>query len=256
MRLMPAEERNAMFAVYAFCREVDDIADDEGLSREKYARLQEWRSEILHLFDGQPAHPITFALSYPIKRFGFSKEDFLHVIEGMEIDSNDGVRMADMCALRNYCDKVSCAVGRISVRVFGLRRDLGDRLAKALGEALQLTNILRDLLEDARVDKLYLPQTLLDAHHVVKANPVNVLSDSEIPSVCEDLAQIAQSRFDAAAEILQCCPHRSVRPARLMMESYHIILQKLMARGWYRLEEEVRLSTINKLWLILRYGLI
>ena len=246
-----------MFAVYAFCRDVDDIADDDdSASEDKHARLQEWRNEIANLFSGSPKHPIALALANSALQFGLSEDDFLLVIDGMEMDVAGSVRIADMDELRHYCDLVACAVGRISARIFGLPQDLGDALAAALGEALQLTNILRDLDEDARVDRLYIPQTLLNAHGVVATKPSEILTDPAISDVCEDIAQIAQNRFDEAAIILALCAHRPARPAIIMMESYRCVLQRLRRRGWLHIEGRMSLSVIQKLWIIFRYGII
>jgi squalene synthase HpnD len=256
MRLLPAARRKAIFAVYAFCREVDDIADDDGASGEKHARLQEWRDEIDCLFSGRPIHPIAPALSDAVRRYGLSKDDFLLVIDGMEMDAKGSVRIADMDALHVYCDLVACAVGRISARIFGLPQDLGDPLAAALGEALQLTNILRDLDEDARVDRVYLPQTLLRAHMVEKSDPLAMLADPAISDVCAEMMTVARQRFDEAAAVLKRCPRRRARPARIMMESHRRVLDRLIQRGWIRLEERVSLSMKQKLWILFRYGLV
>ena len=245
-----------MFAVYAFCRTVDDIADDDSVGEDKRARLQGWRNEIANLFSGQPNHPIALALANSALQFGLSEDDFLLVIDGMEMDVAGSVRLADMDALRHYCDLVACAVGRILARIFGLPHDLGDALAAALGEALQLTNILRDLDEDARADRLYIPQTLLRAHHVVETEPLAILTDPAISDVCEDIVQIAQSRFDEAATILARCARRPARPAIIMMESYRRVLERLRRRGWLHIEDRVSLSVFQKLWIILRYGII
>ena len=256
MRLLPRVQRTAMFAVYAFCRDVDDIADDDSASDEKHARLQQWRNEINCLFAGKSKHPIALALANSALQFGLSEDDFIRVIDGMEMDVAGPVRIADMDELRRYCDLVACAVGRISARIFGLPQDLGDALAAALGEALQLTNILRDLDEDARINRLYIPQTLLRAHRVVASEPRAVLTDPAISDVCEDIVQIVQIRFDEAAGVLARCPSGAARPAIIMMESYRRVLERLKQRGWLHLEDRLSLSVIQKLWIILRYGII
>jgi phytoene synthase len=256
MRLLPAERRQAMFALYAFCRAVDDIADNAGRSDEKRTRLQQWREDIGRLFTGQPIHPVAQALVDPVRHFGLSKEDFLLVIEGMEMDAHDTVRIADMDALRDYCDHVACAVGRLSARIFGLPQKQGEELAEALGQALQLTNILRDLDEDARAGRLYLPQSLLTAHGVAAAKPVAMLADPAISGVCEEMARVARRKFDDTAAILRSCERRRIRPARLMMESYRRVLDRLMRRGWHRRNERMSLPLMQKLWIILRYGLV
>ena len=256
MRRLPADQRNAMFAVYAFCRQVDDIADDPGEEADKLARLAEWRREIESLYAGRPQHPVGRALAAPVVRFGLDKEDFLAVVDGMEMDASRVLRIADMDHLRLYCDRVACAVGRLSVRVFGIDDETGARVARVLGEALQLTNILRDIGEDARRDRLYLPQDLLRAHGITETDAGAVLAHPNLPGACAELAGIAQRRFDEAAAILVKCDRRRMRPAIMMMEAYRRIFLGLSRRGWRDLDRPVSLSRAEKLWVLLRYGVI
>jgi phytoene synthase len=245
-----------MFAVYAFCRQVDDIADDPGEEADKLARLAQWRREIESLYAGRPQHPVGRALAAPVVRFGLNKEDFLAVVDGMEMDAAGSLRIADMDHLRLYCDRVACAVGRLSNRVFGIDDETGARLARALGEALQLTNILRDIGEDAGRDRLYLPQDLLGAHGITETDAGAVLAHANLPGVCAEMAGIAQRRFDEAAALLANCDRRRMRPAIMMMEAYRRIFLGLSRRGWRDLDQPVSLSRAEKLWVLLRYGVI
>lgn len=256
MRLLPAEKRRAMFAVYAFCREVDDIADEPAHLENKLARLQEWRDEIDRLYEGRASLPVARALVGPVARFGLKREDFLTIIDGMEMDAAEQVRVADMAELKLYCDRVACAVGRLSVRVFGIDAGNGDRLAQSLGQALQLTNILRDLDEDAERDRLYLPGDLLRSHGIVATDPQAVLVDPALPKVCAALAEIAAGRFDEAAAIVAGCDPDKVRPAAMMMEVYRRTFLKLRARGWQPPRRRVSLPKLEKLWIVLRYGFV
>lgn len=256
MRLLPAHKRRAMFAVYAFCREVDDIADEPAHLENKRARLQEWRDEIDRLYDGRASLPVARALVGPVARFGLKREDFLAVIDGMEMDAAERVRIADMAELMLYCDWVACAVGRLSVRVFGIDAGNGDRLAQSLGQALQLTNILRDLDEDAERDRLYLPGDLLRSHGIVATDPKATLSDPALPKVCAALAEVAARRFDEAATIVAGCDPDKVRPAAMMMEVYRRTFLKLRARGWQPPRRRVSLPKLEKLWIVLRYGFV
>jgi squalene synthase HpnD len=256
MRRLPAARRNAMFAIYAFCREVDDIADEPGEEAEKNRRLDEWRGEIERLYAGDPQAVISRALASPVARFGLGREDFLRVIDGMKIDARDTLRIADMSELEDYCDRVACAVGRLSNRVFGVDAETGDRVAAALGEALQLTNILRDLAEDAARDRLYLPLSLLRAHGIDEEDPAKVLAHSNLPKVCVDIADRARRRFDEAAALLGRCDRAQMRPAVMMMEVYRRIFERLVARGWSSIDKRVSLSKAEKLWVVFRYGII
>jgi presqualene diphosphate synthase len=253
MRFLPLEKRQAMFAVYAFCRQVDDIADEPGQIAAKQQALGGWRQEIERLYDGMAEWPVAAALLRPVERFDLRKEDFLAVIDGMEMDAAHSIRIADMEELHRYCDRVACAVGRLSVRVFGVPQPTGDALASALGQALQLTNILRDLKEDARRDRLYLPAALLRSRGVaVGSDAEAVLRHSAIIGACEQLSGLAARRFEEAASLSAVCDRRQIRPAVIMMEVYRRTLERLNGRGWGRWAEPVSVSSAEKLWVALR----
>ena len=160
MRILPRDQREAMFQIYSFCRQVDDIADSDGPRPERLAALQQWRDDIDALYHGSPP-PRVQDYAASVKRFGLKREDFLAIVDGMEMDVPQDIRAPDMATLDLYCDRVASAVGRLSVRVFGLPEDDGIQLAHHLGRALQLTNILRDIDEDATLGRLYLPRESL-----------------------------------------------------------------------------------------------
>lgn len=256
MRTLPEAKRRGMYAVYAFCREVDDIADEKGTFADKLARLDEWRGEIGRVYGGGPRHPVTWALAGPIADFGLRETDFLTVIDGMEMDAGDSVRIADMEALALYCDRVASAVGRLSIRIFGEPGEPGQRVAQSLGQALQLTNILRDLHEDAGRDRLYLPDRLLRAHGIPDGEADRVLAHPSLPAVCRALADLAEQRFDETDRALEACDRRRMRPAIVMMEVYRQLLKRLVARGWRRLDVRVKLSKAEKLWIAFRHGMM
>ncbi len=257
MRLLPPAKRHAMFAVYAFCREVDDIADDERPLDAKRRDLGRWRDEIEALYAGRPGQPVSRAIRPSVGEFGLRREDFLAVIDGMEMDADPHVRMRDMAELSLYCDRVACAVGRMSVRIFGVAQPEGDLLAAAEGDALQLTNILRDLKEDAVRGRLYLPADVLARAGIDDlADPERVLADPRITGICEDLADLARRRFAEAAALLARCDRRQVRPAIIMMEVYRRTLVRLVRRGWRRWAEPVAVPSAEKLWVALRHGVM
>jgi phytoene synthase len=257
IRMLPEDKRRAMFAVYAFCREVDDIADEPGECEVKSARLEAWRQELSRLFAGSATTPTSRALLPAVRRYGLHREDFEAIIAGMEMDSVARLRIVDGAELDLYCDRVACAVGRLSIRVFGSETATGDELAAALGRAMQLTNILRDLQEDARRDRLYLPADMLAAKGLHNIDDLDaVLSHPAAAAVCEHLARVASTYFDDAAAILARCEPHQVRPARIMMEVYRRTLRRLMLRGWQRWSEPVSVSRLEKLWVALRYGVM
>jgi len=254
MRLLDADRRRAMYAIYAFCRLVDDIADDEGASEDKRRGLAQWRREIAALYAGSPIHPVTRALAGPVAAYGLKQRDFLAIIDGMEMDGAAAVRIDDMAALETYCDRVACAVGRLSNRVFGIDDSRGDVIATALGQALQLTNILRDLDEDADRDRLYLPLDLLKRHGIDTIDAKAVLGHPRLGDVAGELADIAQGRFAEADAALKQCDRRQMRAAIIMMEVYRRIFGRLLARGWHRHGEAVGLNRLEKIWIMLRHG--
>jgi len=255
MRFLPRDKRQAMYALYSFCREVDDIADEGGAPEEKQCRLAAWRVEIDRLFEGRASHPISRALAGAVARFDLRKVDLLALIDGMEIDAADAVRIADEADLALYCDRVACAVGRSSNRIFGVEPAKSDPLAKALGDALQMTNILRDLFEDAGRDRLYVPLTLLRRGGVPEdADPYRVLAHPRFPEVCSALLAMTHRKYAEARSILASCQRGVVRPAVVMMEVYFAILRRLEARGWQHLDKPVRVPKLAKIWIVLRYG--
>ena len=256
MRRLPEEKWRAMFAVYAFCREVDDIADEPGAIAEKLRRLGVWRDEIERLYAGNPTFPVTRGLVLPVSLFGLRKEDFLAVIEGMELDAAEALRIADADELWWYCDCVACAVGRLSNRIFGIGEEMGNCVAGVLGQALQLTNILRDIHEDAERDRLYLPAVLLARHGVPDGALPAVLAHPNLAQACAELAETVERLFAEADILLADCDRRQMRPAVMMMEVYRRIFQRLVRRGWRRLAEPVTLSKLEKVWVLVRHGMV
>jgi squalene synthase HpnD len=256
MRLLPRPKREAMFAIYAFCREVDDVADGAGPRAAKRQALLAWRDEVATLFEGRPAHPTTRALQAPIERFDLPRAEFLAVIEGMEMDAEERMRAPAIAELERYCRCVAGAVGMLSVRVFGARGPDTEEGAVALGEALQLTNILRDLKEDAARGRLYLPRELLAAESIETAEPARVLAHPALPRVCDALALRAMGDFARAARWLAGAERSTVRPALVMMHVYRHTLERVLARGWRDLDRPVRVSPALRLWLALRHGLL
>ncbi len=258
MRLLPREKREAMFAVYAFCRAVDDIADGPGTPEARAAALAEWRDEIDALYAGRPGRPLTRALAGAVARFGLRRGDFEAVIDGVSMDAAPGMVAPDFARLERYCARVAGAVGLLSVRVFGCTDPRADDYALALGHALQLTNILRDVAEDAEDGRLYLPAELLDAAGIETRDPRAVVAHPALAKACAALAEIALRRFDEARTTLATLPaadRAALRPAVVMMAVYRRLLDRLMRRGWRRIEAPVTVPRAEKVWIALRYGM-
>ncbi len=256
MRLLPEKRREAMYAIYAFCREVDDIADDNNPPSEKQAALDEWRREIDRIYAGTPTLPLGRVLAADARQFRLRREDFIAIIDGMAMDAERDIRAPSLAELDLYCDRVASAVGRLSVRAFGDDSPAADRVAHHLGRALQLTNILRDLAEDAERGRLYLPRDLLVDVGIIATDPASVLHHPNLGDACDALAEIAEKHFADARGAMAQCARRAMRPARAMGAVYHAQLVQLRTRGWARFAEPIKLSKPKKLWIALRYGLI
>jgi presqualene diphosphate synthase len=255
MRMLPHDRRHAMYAIYAFCRIVDDIADGEESFDKKRADLSKWRHNISDLYHDQTDSAITRVLAAAVTRFQLRSEDFLAVIDGMQMDAETVIIAPDMATLDLYCDRVASAVGRLSVRAFGDASAAADRVAHSLGRALQLTNILRDIKEDAERGRIYLPLEYLRDSDVI-IDPALIVSAPRLPEVCDRLAKLAHAYFQEAWEAMDQCDPTAMKPARLMGATYDAILSLLEKRGWQRLEDRVSLPKWKKLWLACRYGLL
>jgi phytoene synthase len=255
MRILPRAQREAMFQIYSFCRQVDDIADSDGPRSERLAALQQWRDDIDALYQGQsPVRLRDYASS--VRRFDLQREDFLAIVDGMEMDVPQDIRAPDLATLDLYCDRVASAVGRLSVRVFGVPRDDGILLAHHLGRALQLTNILRDIDEDAVIGRLYLPLEGLLHAGITRFDPLKVISDPALPKACAALVERARAHFEKADEVMGRNARRVVRAPRIMSKYYRAILELLVARGFALPRTPVRLNKMARIAIVLRYAFI
>jgi phytoene synthase len=252
MAILPRERREAMYALYAFCREVDDIADDSPTHEASAVGLQRWRERISSLFHGKAEDTITSALLPAVERFGLIESDFQAIIDGMAMDAAGAICAPDMATLDLYCDRVASAVGRVSVRMFGDSSANAMDVAYHLGRALQLTNILRDLMEDAARGRLYLPEELLAKHNIASREPKAVLRDPNIRPVCRELAQRARGHFRSADAAMQSCIPAAMRPAKIMRAYYGAILDRLVAHDWRDMSMRASLPKWQKYWLVLR----
>ena len=255
MRILPRKQRDAMFQIYNFCRQVDDIADSDGPRPDRLAALQQWRDDVDALYQGRPPERLKDYVS-SVRSFGLKREDFLAIIDGMEMDVPQDIRAPDMATLDLYCDRVASAVGRLSVRVFGLPENDGILLAHHLGRALQLTNILRDIDEDAGLGRLYLPREGLLHAGITGDDPVKVIVERTLPKVCLPLVERAKSHFEQADEIMNRNSRRLVRAPRIMSKYYRAILELLIARGFAAPREPVRVNKMAKIAILLRYAII
>jgi len=255
MRLMPKAERDAMFAIYAFCRAVDDIADDgEGTRPERAERLAEWRRDLDALYKGGRPSLSAFLAPY-VHSYQLRQEDFLAVIDGMEMDVDRDIRAPDLSTLDLYCERVASAVGRLSTKVFGMDDGPGFELAHHLGRALQLTNILRDLDEDAGIGRLYLPRDYLVQAGITTDDPTAAIASPAVDQTCRAVARDAHKHYQAAAAVLAKGPKGQLRAPRLMGAVYSAILSKMEKQGWAPPRTRAKIGKSELLMIVLRHGL-
>jgi squalene synthase HpnD len=254
MRLMPKRERDAMFAIYAYCRRVDDIADDGlGTRAERHERLEAWRYDLEALYSGQKPQRVAF-LAPAVAQFGLRKQDFFTILDGMEMDVAEDIVAPDLATLDLYCERVASAVGRLSIKIFGMEEGPGFELAHHLGRALQLTNILRDIDEDAGIGRLYLPREYLFAAGFKSLDPRMVVSDPRVDGVCRAVAALAHQHYDKAQAILARKPKGRIATPRLMGAVYREILKATEAQGFIPPRKRVSLSRGKLAALLLRVG--
>jgi squalene synthase HpnD len=255
MRILPRAQREAMFEIYSFCRAVDDVADAPGDRAMRARQLQQWRDDIEALYAGKPA-PRLGALAHAVREFGLRREDFLAVIDGMEMDVTGDIRAPDWKTLDAYCDRVASAVGRLSVRVFGMNEPDGLALAHHLGRALQLTNILRDLDEDAAIGRLYLPREALEEAGIPSGEPAAVVGHPAIGLACASVVTRARKHFAEADRIMACSPRRAIRAPKIMSVAYRHILDALVARSFAPPRRPVRLGKLRLVLIALRHAVV
>jgi len=251
MRIMPARQRQAMFEIYSFCRAVDDIADNGGPQELQIARLQRWRADLDAIYAGAP-RPRLQHLVEAIHAFGLRREDFMAVIDGMEMDVLSTILAPDWATLDLYCDRVASAVGRLSVRVFGMEEAAGLALAHHLGRALQLTNILRDIDEDAGIGRLYLPLEALRGAGIDTNVPGDAVNHPAIGRACAPVAERAEGHFREADLIFASSPRAATRTPRIMAAGYRLILSQLLARGWEAPRARVKLRRSSLIFILMR----
>jgi phytoene synthase len=248
---LPPERRRAITALYAFCREVDDVVD-EGLEPQvAAAKLAWWRSEIAALFAGEPHHPVTRALEPHREKFGLSAARMQEIIDGMEMDLRQ-TRYLDWAGLEAYCYRVASVVGLLAAGIFGYRDERTLEYAKNLGIAFQLTNIIRDVGEDARKNRVYLPIEDLSRFGVPAAD---ILRSQETPafrSLMAFEAERARGYYEKAMAALPPADRRSQRPGLIMAAIYRALLDEIQREGFRVLTQRTSLTPLRKLWLAWR----
>lgn len=245
---LPPEQRKAIVALYAFCREVDDVVDECNDSSVARTKLAWWHAEIDRMFDGKPDHPVTRALAPHLQSRQITAERLHAVIAGMEMDL-DQSRYLDWPGLRTYCWHAAGVVGELSAGIFGYADDSTLKYADKLGLAFQLTNIIRDVGDDARRGRIYLPIDELQKFDVKASEILNSQHSERFEKLMQFQAQRARQYYREAMQALPEVDRRKQRPGLAMAAIYHALLDEIERDGWHVLEQRISLTPIRKLWL-------
>lgn len=250
-RLLPREKREAMTVLYAFCREVDDVVDECSDAAVARTTLNWWRAEVANIYAGNPQHPVCQALVPVVRRYQLAEEYLLEIIDGMAMDLEQP-RYADFKSLQLYCYRVASVVGLLSAEIFGYQDRRTLKYAHDLGIAFQLTNIIRDVGEDARRNRIYLPMDEMQQFGVTAAD---ILQGRETEGFQKLMAfQIERARryYDQALDQLPAVDRKAQRAGLVMAAIYRATLDRVEASGCHVLRERVSLTPTYKLWLAIR----
>ena len=245
------ERRRAITALYAYCREVDDIVDEVSDPSIAHAKLAWWVQEVDRLFSGSAQHPVSRALAPHLGSFGITRTRLLQIIEGMQMDLQQ-TRYLDYQSLQRYCHLVAGVVGEISAGIFGATVETTLSYARALGQSLQLVNILRDVGEDARRGRIYLPIDDLQRFDVKATDLLNARYVDGFTALMGFEAQRARSLYRDALALLPEADRRAQRPGLIMGAIYLSLLDELEHTGFRVLHQRIALTPLRKLWIAWR----
>jgi len=247
---LPPERRRAITALYAFCREVDDTVDDTADGSIARIKLAWWRSEVSSMYapEGKPTHPVMLALQPHLAAYDLKEAHLLAIIDGMEMDL-DQSRYLDYPGLRKYCWHVAGVVGILSASIFGVTDPQTLQYAEKLGLAFQLTNIIRDVGEDARKGRIYLPVNELQQFGVTAADLLNARHSEKFEALMKFQADRARTVYDEAFALLPKADRRAQRPGLMMAAIYRTLLDEVERDGFHVLSQRISLTPLRKLWL-------
>jgi phytoene synthase len=245
---LPVERRRAIMALYAFCREVDDVVDECHDSALAATKLAWWRTEVDRVFDGSPQHPVGLALRDAIGKFDLPREQLLEIIDGMEMDLQQS-RYLDFKGLSLYCYRVASVVGLLAAEIFGIRDRQTHKYAHDLGMAFQLTNIIRDVGEDARRGRIYLPVDELKQFNVPAADILNARYTDNFRALMAYQAERAEKYYAQAFAQLPAVDRKSQRPGLIMAAIYRTLLDEIRRDDFQVLHQRISLPPLRKLWL-------
>lgn len=245
---LPPERRRAITALYAFCREVDDTVDETSDGSVARIKLAWWRTEVSNMYKGTPTHPVTQALQPHVAAYKLEEQHLQAIVDGMEMDL-DQSRYLDYAGLQKYCWRVAGVVGILSASIFGYTNPQTLAYAEKLGLAFQLTNIIRDVGDDARKGRIYLPVNELQQFNVTAADILNFRHSEKFEALMQFQAERAQRTYDEALALLPKEDRRAQRPGLMMAAIYRTLLDEIQLDRFHVLNQRISLTPLRKLWL-------
>lgn len=245
---LPAAQRAAITAFYAFCREIDDVVDDASDPGVASAKLAWWRAEVAQAFAGRASHPVLQALMPLAPDYGITQEPLLAVIDGCQMDLQQS-RYLDYPGLQRYCHLVAGVVGEVAARIFGQTQPQTTLYAHTLGQALQLTNIIRDVGEDARRGRIYLPMSELKQFDVTAQEILGRSYSERFTALMRFQAERAHSLYNQALAALPAADRRAQKPGLMMASIYRALLREIEAEQFQVLHQRIALTPLRKFWL-------
>ena len=254
MRFLPLAKRNAMYTIYAFCRHLDDIVDGDSDMAEKVELIDAWREELNNIYDKKaPVTEIGRKIYKNCMRFKLPKEELSRLIEAISMDIPNPIQAPSLEDLYRYCRGVAGVPGSLSLRIFGCQdEELIAQLSDSLGTALQITNILRDVKEDALLNRLYIPREFLEKAGITSRDPLTVVVDKNLAIAREELAQIAIANFNRAQELIAKLDKKTARHVRMIERIYRRYFDMMQKRGWEIISPKPKLGKLSKLSIALR----
>lgn len=254
MRLLPKAKREAMYTLYAFCRHIDDIVDGDADISEKLELIQAWREELDNIYDKKtPATEIGRRIYKNCMRFKLPKHEFIKLIDSISMDIPTPLQAPKLNEFYKYCRGVAGVPGSLSLRIFGCNDELMiEELSTSLGTALQITNILRDVKEDAKSNRLYIPREFLEKAEIESTDPLTVVVDKNLAIAREELAKVADSDYKKAYELIKLLDKKTARPVKIIANIYKKYFDMMQNRGWEVISPKPSLSKFKKLTLAVK----
>lgn len=252
MKILERKKRDAMFTIYAFCKEIDNIGDKAIEQKRKKMQLKSWRKEINKIYKDKTKLKLGKSLKNYIEQYKLKKEFFIEIIKGVEMDINNQMIAPTKNIFNLYCYRVAGAVGLLCLNIFGENNKNSRSFGVVLANAFQITNILRDIKEDSLMGRLYIPKEILQKAGIKENDIKQIIKNKKFPIACKLLAQVAESNFKIAEKKLKQCNENKLKSAILMMQTYKLLLKKLKKEGWKNIGRKVYLTKLEKITLFLK----